>query len=105
QALGTTHVEGANLTEYELRGWEFVCLMWKLLRVIALMSWRGLSHNDIKLENVIVAPGIGEVWLVDFDQATSGHTRWRAFVRNLIGSAFYRNEVVVHASFRTLLRS
>jgi predicted Ser/Thr protein kinase/2-polyprenyl-3-methyl-5-hydroxy-6-metoxy-1,4-benzoquinol methylase len=105
QAIGTAHVPGVNLSEYDVTLSELVRVAWQLSRLVIVMSWRGISHNDIKLENVLVSVNAREVWLVDFDQATTCHPRWRAFVRNTIGSAFFRDETIAHGSLRTLLRS
>jgi predicted Ser/Thr protein kinase/SAM-dependent methyltransferase len=68
------------------------------------LALRGISHNDIKLGNVLIDP-VGKVWLVDFDQATSGHGRIAALVLNLMGSHFVKDEVIVHGSLRSLARS
>jgi predicted Ser/Thr protein kinase/SAM-dependent methyltransferase len=105
QALGTTYVDGTDLADRKLPLFTIARVVSSVTRLVIQMSLRGLSHNDIKPENVLLSPDGRQIWLIDFDQATTGHTRWRALVRNMIGSHFYRNEVVVHGSLRTLLRS
>ncbi|MGH6913830.1 MAG: methyltransferase, partial [Geminicoccales bacterium] len=42
-----------------------------------------VSHDDLRPENILVSES-GEVYLVDFDQATTG-AFWRCLVRSLLG--------------------
>ena len=72
QALGTVDVQGTDLADRVLRPSTIVKVVWRLLRIVVLMSMRGISHNDIKLENVLLSFD-DDVWLIDFDQATTGH--------------------------------
>ncbi len=104
QALGTGYVRQARtaLQTESLRtrartslGLAVIC--WRLSR-------RGIVHHDIKLGNVLLDPA-GKVWLVDFDQATPGHGFLSALVLNFVGSHFAKDEVIVHGSFRTFVRS
>lgn len=103
QALGTDHIEGARLSETRLPSRRLPLLSMKLAWLLVRLSLRGLSHNDVKAENVVLSSS-GSVWLLDFDQATAGHGRFTALVRNFLGSHFTRDGVVVHGSFRTLVR-
>lgn len=105
QAVGLKWIDGRPLTQLELKRRHKASIVATLFRTLVALSWRGVSHNDIKVENVLVSDDRTRVWLIDFDQATVGHQPWRALIRNLIGSQFFRNEVVVHGSLRTLIRS
>jgi predicted Ser/Thr protein kinase len=104
QALGTPFVTGARsaLAVESLRTRARVVVRVGL--ICLRLANRGISHNDIKLGNVLIDP-VGKVWLVDFDQATSGHSRFSALVLNLVGSHFVKDEVIVHGSLRSLVRS
>jgi SAM-dependent methyltransferase len=104
QALGTDYVRGRALGGTSLAPTQKVSILWQTAWLLFRISLSGISHNDVKLENVLLSSK-GRAYLLDFDQATSGHTPWRALVRNFIGSHFYKNEVVVHGSLRTLGRS
>ncbi len=64
-------VPGRPLGSLEL-GWLcFAQIMLQLIRLVWAIARRGVRHNDLRPENVIVAPD-GRVHLVDFDQASSG---------------------------------
>jgi hypothetical protein len=64
-------VPGRPLSALE-PGWSgFARLMLRLIRLVWAMARRGVRHNDLRPENVLVAPD-GGVHLVDFDQASTG---------------------------------
>ncbi len=51
-------------------GWFRLFIILAKLGIILLrLSWRGISHNDIKRENLLITPD-NSVSLVDFDQAS-----------------------------------
>ena len=55
----------------------------RLSLIIYKISMRGISHNDIVLENVLVSDD-GKISLIDFDQATQVPIH-QAFLRNFLG--------------------
>lgn len=55
----------------------------RLLRIVWRMARRGVSHNDLRPENILLSPS-GEVQLVDFDQASTGSFS-RCLVRSVLG--------------------
>jgi hypothetical protein len=64
-------VPGRPLSNVEL-GWSrFALIMLRLFRLVWAMARRGVRHNDLRPENVMVAPD-GRIHLVDFDQASTG---------------------------------
>jgi hypothetical protein len=64
-------VPGRPLSNVEL-GWSrFALVMLRLIRLVWAMARRGVRHNDLRPENVMVAEG-GRIHLVDFDQASTG---------------------------------
>jgi predicted Ser/Thr protein kinase len=71
QILVLERVPGRPLSRLELPWHEFAALELRLLRLVWAMARRGVRHNDLRPENVMVAPD-GRVHLVDFDQASTG---------------------------------
>ena len=64
-------VPGRPLSDLEL-GWSsFAPVMLQLTRLVWAMARRGVRHNDLRPENIMIAKG-GLVHLVDFDQASTG---------------------------------
>ena len=64
-------VPGRPLSDLEL-GWpSFARVMLQLARLVWAMARRGVRHNDLRPENIMIAEG-GLVHLVDFDQARTG---------------------------------
>ena len=71
QILVLQRVPGRPLSALEL-GWpRFAWLMLRLTRLVWAIARRGVRHNDLRPENVLVAPD-GRIHLVDFDQASAG---------------------------------
>jgi hypothetical protein len=64
-------VPGRPLGEPELGWLRFAQVMVRLTCLVWALAGRGVRHNDLRPENVIVAPD-GRVHLVDFDQASTG---------------------------------
>jgi hypothetical protein len=64
-------VPGRPLGSLELGWFRFAWVMLRLIRLVWAIARRGVRHNDLRPENVIVAPD-GRVHLVDFDQASTG---------------------------------
>jgi len=71
QILVLQRVPGRPLSDIEL-GWSrFALIMLRLSRLVWAMARRGVRHNDLRPENIMVAPD-GRMHLVDFDQASTG---------------------------------
>jgi serine/threonine protein kinase len=71
QTLVLRKVPGEPLSRLEL-GWpRFVLVMLRLSGLVWSIARRGVRHNDLRPDNVMVAPD-GGVHLVDFDQASRG---------------------------------
>ena len=67
----TRRLDGRPLSQLDL-GWGR--LLWLTLRLALLvvrLAWRGVSHDDLRPENILVDPA-GRLQLIDFDQASSG---------------------------------
>jgi len=60
-----------------------VAALGRLLMILARCSWRGVAHNDLRAENVLVDER-GTCFLIDFDQATLC-SRTSALLANFIG--------------------
>jgi predicted nicotinamide N-methyase len=71
QILVLRRVPGRPLSRLELPWHELAALELRLLRLVWVMARRGVRHNDLRPENIMVAPD-GRVHLVDFDQASTG---------------------------------
>ena len=64
-------VPGRPLGNLELGWLRFAQVMLRLTGLVWALARRGVRHNDLRPENVMVAPD-GRVHLVDFDQASTG---------------------------------
>jgi Phosphotransferase enzyme family len=71
QILVLERVPGRPLSRLELPWTEFALTELRLLRLVWALARRGVRHNDLRPENVMVAPD-GRIHLVDFDQASTG---------------------------------
>jgi hypothetical protein len=71
QILVLQRVPGRPLSDLELGWFDFARVMLRLIRLVSALARRGVRHNDLRPENVMVAPD-GGVHLVDFDQASTG---------------------------------
>jgi SAM-dependent methyltransferase len=71
QTLVLQRVPGRPLSELELSWLSFARLMLRLIHLVWAMARRGVRHNDLRPENVMVAAD-GRIHLVDFDQASPG---------------------------------
>lgn len=58
-------------------------ILGNLIKINLLLAWKGVSHNDLMETNILVGTS-GEVFLVDFDQATAT-SRYKAFLRTFLG--------------------
>jgi hypothetical protein len=71
QILVLERVPGGPLSRLELSWPDFALVQLRLLRLVWALARRGVRHNDLRPENVMVAPD-GRIHLVDFDQASTG---------------------------------
>jgi hypothetical protein len=71
QVLVLERVPGQPLSRLELSWLDFALVQLRLLRLVWVLARRGVRHNDLRPENVMVAPD-GRIHLVDFDQASTG---------------------------------
>jgi predicted Ser/Thr protein kinase len=71
QILVIERVPGQPLSRLDLSWPDFALVQLRLLRLVLAMVRRGVRHNDLRPENVMVAPD-GRVHVVDFDQASTG---------------------------------
>ncbi len=73
----------------------------KLSKILLELSARGISHNDIKFENILLSES-GKVALIDFDQAT--HVSFvTGIVRSFLGVEL--GGAKVHGSLMTIMKS
>ena len=85
------YIAGSSLADVTLSWVEVAALLCKLFLVIVKLARAGISHNDIKEENIIVAPDT--LYLIDFDQATQSGF-WKSCLSNLTGIHFGRKNMV-----------
>jgi Phosphotransferase enzyme family len=71
QVLVLRKVPGEPLSRLELPWPRFARVMLRVFAIVWALARRGVRHNDLRPENVMVAPD-GTVNLVDFDQASAG---------------------------------
>jgi Phosphotransferase enzyme family len=71
QVLVLRKVPGEPLSRLELPWPRFARVMLRVFAIVWALARRGIRHNDLRPENVMVAPD-GTVNLVDFDQASAG---------------------------------
>jgi hypothetical protein len=83
QALVMERVPHAPLSCLEISWPRLAASLTRLSRIVWRLARRGVSHDDLRPENVLVSDR-GEVFLVDFDQATTG-AFWRCLARSLLG--------------------
>jgi SAM-dependent methyltransferase len=71
QVLVLRKVPGEPLSRLELPWSRFARVMLRVLAIAWALARRGVRHNDLRPDNIMVAPD-GAVHLVDFDQASAG---------------------------------
>lgn len=77
------YIAGQSLAETKFQFVSFASHLVQLTRLIFKLAQAGISHNDIKEENIIVSGG-KTLFLIDFDQATQS-SFWRALITNITG--------------------
>src|ERR1700733_3590424 len=83
EALEMQAVEGETWNLLPRRTWVDFLVAVKIIRILISCSFRGIVHNDLHTENVIVSAD-GECFLIDFDQAMKCG-RVSALLANCIG--------------------
>lgn len=85
RVLTLERLRGVPLSQAEIGGLALLRVLCRLCCVVWRMAARGVSHNDLRPENILVSPA-GEVSLIDFDQASTGGFA-RCLARGLLGLA------------------
>ena len=98
--LITGYVDGRRLDEltFDLR--TKVVVLSRLVSILLMLSWKGISHNDVLPHNLVVGRN-GRLVLLDFDQAMRT-TRLHAFYRNFLARA--NADRKVYGSFLTVVK-
>ena len=91
QILSLRYVDGRPLSEAGVGAFRFCRILVRLFVVLVRVSFRGVSHNDVLMENVIVSDD-ESVTLIDFDQATQASPPV-ALVRSVLGVRVGRGRV------------
>jgi predicted RNA methylase/predicted Ser/Thr protein kinase len=81
--LITRRLEARPLSPLEVGWGRLLGLQLQLALMVVRLAWRGISHDDLRPENILVDDA-GRAHLVDFDQASSG-SFGRCLARSLLG--------------------
>lgn len=99
EVLVMSRMSGERLGSWDLN---LISALWVWLRLSLLVlrvSWRGVSHNDITLDNVLL--GGGRICLIDFDQASEA-SLWQCSRRAFLGRR--SSELRIFGSMPSLLK-
>lgn len=102
ELLVLEELPGDPLSQLAVTWPKLIQILAKLARLIFTISWRGVSHNDIKPENILVSPR-SSVSLIDFDQATHA-TFIVALIQSLFGVRVGQEQVRGSLAFIILKR-
>jgi serine/threonine protein kinase len=83
EILFITYQPGIQLKNLKLSFIEFISVAFRLSKILVRLSSKGISHNDIIPENILIADN-NHVSLIDFDQA-SRHNPMIALLRQFTG--------------------
>ncbi len=83
EVLVMERLPGELLSNLTVGWFRLIMILSKLAIILIRLSWRGISHNDIKPENVLITRD-NSVSLVDFDQASRA-TFLQAFASQFLG--------------------
>jgi len=100
EVLVMKDVRGKPLATLNVHWVRLLGILAKLCIIVLKLSWRGISHNDIKPENVLVTAD-DSVYLIDFDQACRAAFPM-AIARQFFGIGTGANKV--HSSIMSILR-
>lgn len=98
EALALEHLPGEPLAITTVSLTAFLRVLWRLGVILLRVCRRGISHNDIQPDNVLLAAN-GAVFLLDFDQA-SQHSFLGALARSFADIGV--GDVMVWGSFWTV---
>jgi predicted Ser/Thr protein kinase len=71
RVLITRRLKALPLSQLDLGWGRLLRLLPQLVLLVVRLAWRGVSHDDLRPENILL-DGAGRVHLVDFDQASTG---------------------------------
>jgi predicted Ser/Thr protein kinase/predicted RNA methylase len=71
RVLITRRLKALPLSQLDLGWGRLLRLLPPLVLLVVRLAWRGVSHDDLRPENILL-DGAGRVHLVDFDQASTG---------------------------------
>jgi predicted Ser/Thr protein kinase len=99
EVLILRRVSGETLDKLQVSWPRLLTILISLTRTLVSLARRGVSHNDVRAENVLVSTG--SVTLLDFDQATTTSTR-AALLRSF---GLEIGEGVVHAGLLSIVKT
>jgi predicted Ser/Thr protein kinase len=94
-------VEGVPLSKLHIGWFRLLSILAKLSIILLKLSWRGISHNDIRPDNILITDD-NSIYLVDFDQACRT-TFIGAIARQFFG--INTGVIKVHGSIMSILRN
>ena len=100
EVLVMKDIRGKPLATLNVHWARLLGILAKLCITVLKLSWRGISHNDIKPDNILITAD-NSVYLVDFDQACRTTFPW-AIARQFFGIGTGVNKV--HSSIMSILR-
>jgi hypothetical protein len=100
EVLVLRRLEGETLDQIEVSWPRLLVILASVAGTLIALARRGVSHNDVRAENVLV--DADSVTLLDFDQATRASTI-QALLRSFTG--FEIGEGVVHRGLPSLVKS
>jgi SAM-dependent methyltransferase/predicted Ser/Thr protein kinase len=83
RVLITRRLKALPLSQLDLGWGRLLRLLPQLVLLVVRLAWRGVSHDDLRPENILL-DGAGRVHLVDFDQASTGRCAV-CLARSLLG--------------------
>jgi predicted Ser/Thr protein kinase len=101
EVLVMKRIHGNSLSKLHI-GWaRLLSILAKLSVILLKLSWRGISHNDIRPDNILITND-NSIYLVDFDQACRT-TFPCAIARQFFG--INTGVIKVHGSIMSILKN
>ena len=100
EAIVMKRIHGKPLNTLNINWMRLSLILTKLSVILFKLSLRGVSHNDISQNNILVAND-GTIFLIDFDQ-TNRVSFPEAFIRQFIG--IKTRGIKVHSCLATIIR-